>query len=188
LQRDAGVPASSPERARQRAEGILDALCHSAPEVCVSWPRAERDEVFDASPLIAAHAEMQAAAVAAFPGPARNRQLFDARPLPIWLNDSAPPVAARERVPGGTRLIALQAGCPARAYFEMRLGAAELVNPAPGSNARVRGTIVHDALRGIFVRIRSGRELAAMPEDELDRLMAAEVERAVAAAIPARPG
>lgn len=184
LQRELGLPNSSPERSLERAAAILAAVSHSAPDVYLSCARRDRDEALDASPLIQSYGEISPGAIAAFDGLPRQFQLFEARPASLVQSDVAPPVECSERVPGGTRLMQLQSRCPARAFLEMRLGAFELRTPASGGDARLRGLIVHDALHRIFSDIQSSRQLKKVAQEELEKILHDSVEKAVAAAIP----
>jgi probable DNA repair protein len=186
LQRDLGVPDSSPERTRQWAEGILDALSHSAPEVFLSSPKADGEEVLDPSPLVEAHPVSPLDALVSYDAPMRGRQLFNERPPMVRRVDVAPAVGPGERISGGTSLIRLQSSCPARAFFQMRLGAEELVIPTPGSDSRIRGLVIHAALGSVFTRIHSNKALASLSIDQRAQLVRAAVESAAAKLFPAK--
>ncbi|MGJ8620485.1 MAG: PD-(D/E)XK nuclease family protein [Methylophilaceae bacterium] len=64
-----------------------------------------------------------------------------------WLADhQAPPVKSGEHVSGGTGLLKAQAICPAWAFYQYRLNARKLDEPANGLDVMERGSLVHAVL------------------------------------------
>lgn len=146
LQRAAGLPQASAagqlalaRRTQQRWSGAANTLV-------MSWPASSDGVARDASPLLA---ELSSLAPAPEIPPAPWN-------LPQWLRAQGRFESYRDqtgrawsggpRLPGGTRLLELQALCPFRAYAELRLAARPLAEPAPGIDPRVRGKLLHKAL------------------------------------------
>jgi probable DNA repair protein len=70
-----------------------------------------------------------------------------------------------------------QAACPFRAFGELRLGAEDLETPAPGLDARQRGTLIHAALEEFWKEVRTHEALCNRGD------IAAVVRQAVAHAV-----
>src|SRR5438270_13572277 len=60
---------------------------------------------------------------------------------------------------GGTRVLADQAACPFRAFARWRLGAEALEEPAPGLDARKRGSLLHQLMKHLWSKLKSSRSL-----------------------------
>ncbi|HEX8962579.1 MAG TPA: PD-(D/E)XK nuclease family protein [Rhodocyclaceae bacterium] len=176
LQRRAGTPGASAEVEAAFARAIHQRLLRSAPEVRFSWARGEGDRVRRPSPLIAGLPEEQVSAPAA----AMVEALCGMSALEQVDDNRAPPLAAGERIGGGTHLLKAQAVCPAWAYYRYRLGARALGAPAEGLDALARGSLLHAVLQA-FWEGRSSAQLDAMSAQAL----AAALEEAVGRALDA---
>lgn len=174
-QRRAGTPGASSEVEAAFARSIHRRLLHSAPSAIFSWAQAEGDRPRRPSPLIAGLPPVAAPT----PLPTLAERLCGTLPLERRRDDRAPPVAAAERVGGGSGLLKAQAICPAWAYYRYRLGARALGEPAEGLDALARGSLVHAVLEA-FWKERSSAELADMVIAAREAAVAAAVASALA--------
>ncbi len=171
LQRDRGIPAVLPDVYRSRSLDQLRRVLTGTPISVASWPAQDGEETLLASPHIAHLVPVRPNQF----GIDENSGRFGLQPLAlaVAIDDEAPPVAAGERIRGGSRLLTLQSVCPARAFFELRLGAREMPVPPFALDALTRGSLVHHAAEYLY------RELGA----EFAVASAVTVEAALATAI-----
>jgi probable DNA repair protein len=168
LQRQAGLPEATPAAGLAQATRRLERLLGSAAQVIVSHAASDGDEPLDPSPLIAGMPAVTWDELPAW----RGTSPWQVARVELPLQDDAPPAyGTGRRLPGGIRVLADQAACPARAFLAHRLGAQELEQPAVGLDARTRGQITHEALAGIFLRVPDSAALAALGAGELDALL-----------------
>jgi probable DNA repair protein len=184
IQRQLGLPGATPESCVVEARAVIASWRARAASLVLSWPRLENDTEADGSPLLPPDAgELEAHAEV----PTRERLAFDARRLEPVPEPALPPLPLA-RVMGGARLLELQAQCAFRAFAEFRLGAAPLQEPQAGFDRRLRGIVLHDALRDLWNRLRGQETLAALAAPAREELVAATVDAALAAATPAGTG
>jgi probable DNA repair protein len=164
LQRRLGMPDSSPAMVRERAERLLHQLSGSAPLVYLSWPKMAGDEQLASSPLLQTIPPAKRTDVPHWRESTYRQLLGGASALETLETDTAPAVAMDAPVRGGAGLLALQGRCPARAFLEMRLGAAELPVPAPGIDPGVRGVVVHAVLARFFTEVPDQAALSRLSE------------------------
>jgi probable DNA repair protein len=164
LQRRLGMPDSSPVMVRERAQRLLHQLSGSAPLVYLSWPKMAGDEQLAPSPLLQTVATAERTDVPHWRGLTYRQLLAGPPALETLEPDAAPTVAMDGPVRGGAGLLALQARCPARAFVEMRLGAAELPVPVPGIDPGVRGVVVHAVLARFFTEVPDQAALSRLSE------------------------
>jgi probable DNA repair protein len=173
-----GVPRATAELATDEARRVLDRLVAAAPEVILSIPEMDDGAPLLPSPLLDGIAD--AATPARWPEQRLGVVQFAARPaLESLVDATLPPVTNDEARRGGARLLELQAACPFRAQMEMRLAARVLEEPGVGVDAAERGDLVHKALAGVWLELRTHAALAALDEAGRQQL----VRRAVAAAL-----
>jgi ATP-dependent helicase/nuclease subunit B len=153
LQREAGIPDATPQRIRQRSVATMQQLFGASPEVYVSWPgQSERGELVR-SPLLEGIGDVDVDSLAKHAGKMTRSRLFAQRRLEFSPGDAAPHLAPGSATRGGSRLMKLQAACPARAFYECRLGAKEMKVPRFGVDPLERGNIAHDALESLYDQI-----------------------------------
>lgn len=178
LQRTAGTAHASAEVELDFARRVHQRLLRSAPEVVFSHARADGNRVLRPSPLLAGLPEATlppadivtvARRLAAEAGGACER-IADA---------VAPPVAAGEKVSGGSWLLRAQAICPAWAFYQFRLGAEAMDEPVEGLDPAARGTLVHGALEAFWKALRTSAALAALDAAALAECIAAAVAAAI---------
>lgn len=175
LQRERGMPDSSPELALAGARRALDGLHRSAPEVVFSWPRQDGEARLLPSMLLPPGEPLALESVAR----SRAAALYGARRVVAWSDVPPAALAPGAALAGGVRVLELQALCPFRAAAELRLRAKPLETPETGLPARVRGELMHSALKHFWEALGSQAALAAT--DEAGRVALAR--RAVAAAV-----
>jgi exodeoxyribonuclease-5 len=157
LQRRARSSNASADVQLEFARSVQRRFRHAAPEIVFSWARGDGDRQLRPSPLLAGLPE--AAPPAPWPSAVANR--VGTGRIEALADHAAPPVAAGERLAGGTRLLQAQALCPAWAFYRYRLGARPLDEPVDGLDAMARGTLLHRVMECFFAG-RGQAELAAM--------------------------
>lgn len=177
--RAAGAPRATPERERQWAEALFDALCTCAAEIVVSHALHEGESELRPSPLIAALPQtdwrMPDAPVAAmWP----QQQLDDGRGPPLPVHDPAAGQAAAGST-GGLDVLDTQARNPLWAFARHRLGARMLDDYALLSSASKRGQFLHGALEQVWRMLPDQERLhEAMAGQRLDALLDAAIAQA----------
>ena len=165
LQRDLGLPRSSPGRELEVAKRITGRLVASASHVVVSRPQREGDADLRPSPLFTGVPEGDAE----LPGISQTLpysetlrqssriETVEDHDAPIWEGSLAR---------GGTAIFADQAACPFRAFAHIRLGARALDVPEPGLSALDRGILVHSVLERVWAQLGSHDALMSAGADE----------------------
>lgn len=181
LQRRLAMPGSSPPLARERAERLLRWLEAGASQVVLSTPAFDGDEPLAASPLAERLPTLAAEELPAWRGALAADAVAASGRTVLLDHDPPPPVPAGRALRGGVAVLDREAGCPARAFLEFRLGARELPAPVTGLDAATRGTLTHEVLQHLAGRVPDHATLAALgPGEEaalLDELIAAALAR-----------
>lgn len=156
LQREAGIPQSSPEEALAFARRVTDGWRTAADEVVFSWPEVEEDRELLPSPLIAGvrRGKVEVPVLDSW------RDRIHAARVVETVTEGRAPALKEKTLSGGTKVLADQAACPFRAFATHRLGARPLEAPSDGPDALTRGTLLHKLMEGIWreVRDRAGLE------------------------------
>ena len=165
LQRERGVPHSSPERELDYARRVIRRLVGSATELVVSFPLRADDADLRPSAMIAGLPD----ALAPAPRMGTSRLLGDPAPeIEERVDSNGPPVESGETQHGGTSVLERQAACPFRAFAEFRLGARALEEPVAGLSSQERGKVVHDAMAAFWRQVVTHSNLAGLtPEERL---------------------
>lgn len=188
LQRRAGMPHATPARELEFARRVTARLLAAADEIVVSHARREGEAELRPSPLIASLPRSEGAAAVAGGSTSLAARWNAARPaLEAWTDERGPALAPGASPPGGVAVFRDQAACPFRAFAVHRLGARALEAPAPGLDARVRGTLAHHLLERLWGELGSHARLCAAGPAELRELSARHVEAVLAAAARRRP-
>lgn len=170
LLRRIGVPTARADMLAVQAVRLQSLLGASAGEVLCSYATAEGERALRPSPLLA---DVPRRECVLLPG-------ADAvAPLQAVDDAQAPPVAAAERVSGGTWLLQAQAVCPAWGFYRYRLGAKALETPRFGLDVRARGSLLHSALEA-FWQGRRQADLLALDAAARAAALAAAVAHALA--------
>jgi len=179
LQRDLGLPRSSPEHELEYARHVLDRLTHSAPNIVLSYPSREEDRELLPSPLLL-DLPAQAgnhSALERMPDPwaDRNPETF----VQTFGDEYGPPLPQDQRAPGGSGLLRSQAACPFQAFARHRLQAQSLDQPTPGLGPAERGTIVHSALENFWSNCPDQATLLALDQDTFLKRIETAADQAV---------
>ncbi len=165
IQRHAKTPNASSEVQANFAMAVHQRLIKSAHEVIFSSALKDGERVLRPSPL------MQGLTNVSSP-PNLCRTLAESLTSVSthdwqWLEDhKAPAVSQGEHISGGTSLLKAQAICPAWAFYQYRLHARKLDEPANGLDAMERGSLVHAVLAKFWAG-KSGEILHSATPDAL---------------------
>jgi ATP-dependent helicase/nuclease subunit B len=172
LQKKAGIPQASAEASLELDRRLTEEWRAAAHEVVFSFPLKEKDRDLSPSPLILDVPE----STVSIPDYPRYRDLlFASRRLESFEDHKAPKVVANQ-VQGGTRVLSDQAACPFRAYAIHRLGARPLEEPAPGPDARDRGSLVHAMMKFLWTELKGSAALSRNPDPAIARAAAEAVK------------
>ena len=172
LQKKAGIPQASAEASLELDRRLTEEWRGAAQEVVFSFPLKEKDRDLSPSPLILDVMEFSLS----IPGYPRYRDLlFESRRLESFEDYKAPKVVAAQ-VQGGTRVLSDQAACPFRAFAIHRLGAKPLEEPAPGPDARDRGSLVHALMKFLWTELKGSASLSKDPGPAITRAAAEAVK------------
>jgi len=180
LQDKQGLPNTTPLRARDWAADLMAELLASAPEALGSYPQRRGLESLVPSPMLPENA-VSPDVIPQFSGATYQTTIFQGQALDELRDDPAPAISCGADIRGGSQLLKWQAACPARAFFEVRLGAREMASPAYGIDALLRGTMLHDALEILYSGIQALGTLAeidaATVNEQIDRAIEIALRR-----------
>lgn len=162
LQRAAGIPEAAAATQEKALRLQLTQLMAAAVEVVLSWPAEREGAIQLASPIL--HDERVTGPVSAeeadatAPGAHPLRDALAASSLgaaaAVETADDCPSALPVGRTPtrlsGGSRVLAMQAVCPARAFIEFRLRGTELRAPARLLDPANRGRLLHRLLEQLY--------------------------------------
>lgn len=169
--RQAGAPRATPEREREWAQTMFQALRRCAPELIVSSAEHEGERELRPSPLIAAAPVWQPEGAAAQAGSLWPQQSLQ--------DDQGPPLQARRDSTGGLDVLDTQARNPQWAFVRHRLGARELAPYAQAAAQNVRGQFLHRALELAWRMLPDQEALhLAMTEQRLAALLREAIAQA----------
>jgi ATP-dependent helicase/nuclease subunit B len=162
LQRELGLPYSTPQDAERRSTHALARLVARTADLVVSWPARVYDYETEPSPAIVgweplSTSDVSGLAIARASSAPRGRET---------VVDPAPQFVA-ERLLGGTAALGRQARCPLRAFCQDRLGARALERLRFGLDARLRGIAAHRAAELLLGDLPSQEALLAKPSAEI---------------------
>jgi hypothetical protein len=180
------MPNSTPAVTQRFAANVIQAILASCPEPIVSWPRFRDEEELQPAPIAGATLTPWQPATEALPSYAQT--IYQTRELELIAGDDdiPPPVPADQIVYGGAGLLAQQAGCPARAFVERRLGVKELRRAVAGLDPMTRGELMHEVLEHWYRKHPDSSTLTNLPAAErasrlkavIDSVLMPRIERA----------
>lgn len=178
LLRAAGASHASAEVELDFARRVHARLSQAAPDLQYSYALADGNRLLRPSPLLAnlaaCTAELQPLLTVA------RQMAAEASDAIECLDDAAaPPVAAGEKVSGGSWLLRAQAICPAWAYYQYRLGGEAMDEPVEGLDPAARGTLVHEALEAFWREVQSSAALTALSDEARRQTIDEAVTRAL---------
>lgn len=178
LQRAAGIPDASAEGRFAQAANLFQRLVDSSPDVMISCPENENERPLRPSPMIKPYLRPESVQFNrdAYHFP---RQIFSAGKSGLIEDSRAPVIPAGVAASGGTALFRDQAACPFRAFARHRLYAEGLKSRDIGLDAMDRGSMIHDVMEKLWIRLGSHANLTNSAEAELDTLIHEAVSNTV---------
>lgn len=171
LQREQGLPHSSPARELQFSEIIQTRLFNSAQQIFLSHHGIDGEQHLDPSPLIESFAE-----VIHTPRVKEKITCFD---LEAFIDEYADTVNDKETIRGGASILKQQAHCPFKAFAHIRLNAHSPRQPQTGVDPQTRGNLVHYVLETLWNRIKDQQTLLAYSPKKLDTVIDAAIKEAM---------
>jgi len=167
LQRAAGIPDATASGIESLTRRRFERLLSSADEVILSRPAEQEMAATLPSPFLAPLAAATVDEVAIHP----DRLVVAASATPENAPADPPPaLPPGQAVPGGSRVLAMQAVCPARAFVEFRLGGTPLEAPVRPLDAATRGRVVHRLLEMLYRDGRCRTGLGGITPEQLREL------------------
>jgi probable DNA repair protein len=189
IQREAGMPYSSPVRDWELADTITKRLSASAPEMIFSYAvQNEAAETLPSRVIIQSIGQPQPLPAELMPVSAK---LPDAR---VFEDYSRVPFEG-ENASGGSSVLTSQSQCPFKAFAEARLGAKDWDPGEVGLTAPQRGKLLHSVLHAVWSAergLRSLNDLRNLADVEsfvqmrVQQVLAAEIPDAIREQMPAR--
>jgi len=169
LQRDFGMPDSTPADSLAYSRRVLRRLGSSASDVRLSWSRTNDDSPQAASRLL------DELPVREEPAPVDPGwyagSLVGLGELRVVADDPVPAVRPDEKVAGGAYTVQRQLSEPFSAFATGRLGIPDMAPFEPGIAARLRGTATHAALDALYAHKPDQGAIRAWDDAELaDRI------------------
>lgn len=169
LQRSARLPRAVPELWLERSRAAIRLLYETAPELTISYARADGDEPLLPSPLISGNFD-----------PVQDTPLAVHGNAPVeYLDDWRAPAYAGNEFKGGASLLRDHAHCPFRSFAAHRLGAQEFPESELGLSAQQRGVILHAAIANVWDQLKDLATLKATSADQLAEIIRVSVRRAI---------
>lgn len=175
-QRAAGSSHASADVELDFARRVQARLLRAAPDVCLSWARADGNRVLRPSPLLS---DLPPAVDCVQTVKTAAQRWYGGDGLLAEEDAMAPAVGPGETVAGGSGLLRAQAICPAWAFYQYRLAARALDAPVEGLDPADRGTLVHAALEIFWQRVKDSEALQALLVSWLDGVVTESVSAAL---------
>jgi len=154
LQKAAGIPEASAATLEAHTRRRFEQLLASTDNLVLSWPAEQAETETLPSPLLTSPLLADAERLSTLAEEAAlhpDRELIAASAQAVEVpTDPPPPRPPGLAVPGGTKFLAMQAVCPARAFVEFRLRGAALEAPARPLDLATRGRVVHRLFERLY--------------------------------------
>jgi ATP-dependent helicase/nuclease subunit B len=186
LQRELEMPGTDVARDSDEARRMTKRIAESAATAVFSYAHESKDGTQQPSPVLNAKPSSQGfdsedtdlpyEAISSLEFVTVSELISDEPERPVValdeLEDTARVGELPDRViPGGARILELQAACGFRAFAEQRLWATELESVEPGMDARESGTVVHKALELFWDAVKTQDQLRSMTEEEREGVL-----------------
>ncbi|MFQ5509556.1 MAG: PD-(D/E)XK nuclease family protein [Leptospirillia bacterium] len=179
VQRELKLPHGSADVELEYARTVTERLLAAASDVVLSHPKQVEGREVGPSPLITAIAEADAGTVAPAPNVRYAESVRQAGRVEAVDDWKGPPLTGAGSS-GGVSVFTDQSDCPFKAFAHHRLGIRGLEEPELGLDPREQGEVVHKVLELVWAHLGDQATLKAIPQDELDDIVAG----AVASALP----
>lgn len=173
LQRDYGMPDSTPQDTASYAARVLQRLGRSAPQVVFSYAAVIGDA--DQRPTLLL-GDRPAASDGETIG--WNAERLVAADAVRDVRDRVPAVRPDERLAGGASAISMHDRDPFAAFARGRLGIRRLQAFKPGITPSVRGNLIHEALFRLYRELPSSSDIDAWDDEQLGRRISAALAAA----------
>ncbi len=166
LQQALGLPGADPSATHARALDQLQALLSRCGDLLLLAPAEDENGPLRLTP-IAAELGLE---------PVDGNSLLTPVPLAepvreLEVPDTVPlPALPSPRVPGGARVLELQAACGFRAFATLRLHAEAPESPTLGLDARRSGQILHRAMQHLWSELKTRQALADLTLEQRKRV------------------
>jgi ATP-dependent helicase/nuclease subunit B len=161
-QRRCNWPEAGATQRLEQARWAQQAWAARASQLVLSYPAMEGDVHHRPSSLLPAGRDQWIEATARY----TDLRVGQARPA---MDESMPAIGAGaaqgsgpRQLRNGIRLLELQQQCAFRAQAQLRLGAEPLETTSDGLDKRLRGTLLHRALEGLWNEFQDQQHLAAL--------------------------
>lgn len=144
----ANAPRSTPQREREWARQLFQALTEIAPSVTMSWPVRDEQQTLRASPLLAGLPFYEPPESPVLALPAKTA-------LQTWVDGACPALLTDERISGGVALLDTQARNPMWAFVRHRLHTRALEPYARVPSRSQRGTFLHAVMRAVWDHLKT---------------------------------
>lgn len=178
LQRDAGLPHSSPQRELKVARTVTGRLLETSPDCVFSFASQLDGEDRLPSPLLLGEEFTQVDSV---PGWTDSSWIesVTAASGPVLTRLEMPGPLQHGTARGGSSILKHQALCPFRAFATNRLGAESMETPVDGISPALHGSLVHSVLEHFWKETESQSALLQLGQVELESRVRKHVEDVV---------
>jgi len=153
---------SSADHQYQYAKHVTQNWANAASNVMLSYPLSNGDTPRLMSPLLEPYPAMDKAALLQHEPINDLEQRIGGEALYSIEDISGPVVTAGAISHGGTAVLKDQSACPFKAFAHHRLRAKAIEEPELGIDARLRGSLVHRSLEGVWKQIKTQQALALL--------------------------
>ncbi len=171
LQRELGMPHSSPVRELQFAYRLLQRLQKSADSIVFSYAQLQADTP-----------NLPCSLIIDFPPLERLPTSFELKKLPelrIVEESFHVPLLAEESIHGGTAILSNQAKCPFKAFAEHRLRAKPSLQTTDGLDNKKRGQIIHAVMELLWQKLETQHKLLHSAPDVLEHYIDESIKTAL---------
>ena len=164
IQRQYNLPHSSPQRELAFAKQLTEAFSRGGKtQVIFSFPIVVDEVKTDLSRLLVGYKVITNFNL--------NVDLLKYKSIKMeqFIDDKAPEFSSNLPVPGGSKVLKLQAACPFWAFAEIRLGAIAIFEPTIGLTPAERGTLLHAVLAEFWQQVNTLECLNKMSTDDIKK-------------------
>lgn len=174
LQQRLRLPGTDPGLTHARSLDALRSLSHRSGDLLIVAPAADENGPLRLTPL-AAELNLPILAAEALLPPQSPAPPLVSEPF----EDTEPlPPLPQAHVPGGARVLELQAACGFRAFASLRLRAEAPDSRNLGLDPRESGKVLHRAMELLWSELKSRESLDRLPEEQRRSLVRSCVESA----------
>lgn len=178
-QRQNNFPRSSPQSEFEYAATQVRHFCAMADDVVFSYASMEKDQHFQPSPLITEFAAFDSVELADLKSDLLSMTAISPAIIDTVTDVTGPSLESGATVAGGTAALKWQSACPFQGFARVQLRVEPVPTVVEGFSAAERGTLVHEALRFAWNRIRCHSELIRLEHEALYGLLEQEIDGAV---------